>query len=367
MADRLHRVRWVFLAAAVVLLVVFLLAQRQNGAGISYAQSPSTKDTVTEGDAGELTHTTLPSTPELTERLRTEPVVRLPGATAHWDEKRVEAAKGGADLPLLVAPPGLTKEQQEQLEGIDRAHVTVIGTSVSGTVHDVTSGDLRGLAQRIHHRRHHQPAADDHRRRTRPAEAARRRPDHVPRADRGRTGGGHRGPRARQAVPRQGRHPHRHPAQRTRRLPRRGPGRRRVPAAGVRQAGSRLRARACRASPRRAGDRHVRQLDRLQRAVCRPVRRRRRGQLLRAAGRSAQHLRLPAGQRAERLPEQGHRRPLRGPVRPAAAVPASTRCGSRCPRCPGFSPRACWSSWSCPCVRRSAGARHDRCPRASPG
>lgn len=144
MSERLHRLRWIFLAAAVVLLVVFLFAQRQPGADVSYATSPSGTATVTEGDAGELTDTTLPSTEDLVAWLKTEKVVRLPGSIAHWDEKRVTDAIGDADIRILVTPPGLTKAQHEQLQKVDNATIRIIGTSVTGTVYGAVSDDLAG-------------------------------------------------------------------------------------------------------------------------------------------------------------------------------------------------------------------------------
>lgn len=144
MSDRLTRLRWVFLAAAAVLVVVFLLAQRQHGADVSYAQSPSGRSTVTEGSAGELTDTELPSVEELTERLEREPVVRLPGSVAHWDEQRVTAAIGDADIRILVAPPGLTEEQQDQLGEVENATIRVEGTSVTGTLYGASNDDIAG-------------------------------------------------------------------------------------------------------------------------------------------------------------------------------------------------------------------------------
>lgn len=143
MVERLHRLRWVFLAAAVVMVVVFLLAQRQT-VDVSYAQSPSGKDTGSEGDAGELTDTDLPSVDELTAMLEKDRVVRLPGSIAHWDEKLVSDALGDADIRILVTPPGLTEEQRKQLHEVENATIRVVGTAISGTLYGVSSDDVAG-------------------------------------------------------------------------------------------------------------------------------------------------------------------------------------------------------------------------------
>ncbi len=135
--------RWLFLGAAVVMLVVFLVAQRQS-VDVTYASSPSGKDTVSEGDAGELSGADLPSVAEMTAMVREDPVVRLPGAVAHWDERRVAAAIGDADLRILVAPPGLSEAQQEQVRDVENATIKVMGTEIVGSLYQVSSDDLAG-------------------------------------------------------------------------------------------------------------------------------------------------------------------------------------------------------------------------------
>lgn len=135
------RWRWLFLLAAVVLVVVFLIAQRQT-ADVSYAQSPSGKDTVSEGAAGELTGATLPSVADLTAMLGENRVVRLPGAIAHWDEQRITAAIGAADIRILVAPPGLSEKQQDLLGDVKNATIRITGTAISGSTYDVVPDDL---------------------------------------------------------------------------------------------------------------------------------------------------------------------------------------------------------------------------------
>ena len=144
MSDRLIRLRWAFLAAAVVIVVVFLLAQRQTTVDVSYARSPAGKSTVPEGSAGELTDSDLPSADELTDMLRAERIVRLPGAIAYWDEKMVDDAIGDADIRILVTPPGLSKEQREQVNSVENATIRVIGTDVTGTLYGASSDDNAG-------------------------------------------------------------------------------------------------------------------------------------------------------------------------------------------------------------------------------
>ncbi|MBB4905184.1 hypothetical protein [Actinophytocola algeriensis] len=140
---QLHRLRWAFLATAVVLLVVFLLAQRQT-VDVSYAQSPSGEDSVTEGSAGELTDTDLPSVAEMTAMLDEDPVVRLPGSIADWDEQLVTEAIGDADIRVLVTPPGLTEKQQDQLREVENATILVVGTEITGTMYGVSADDVAG-------------------------------------------------------------------------------------------------------------------------------------------------------------------------------------------------------------------------------
>jgi hypothetical protein len=167
MAERWNRLRWALLAVALVVLVVFLVAQRQS-VDVSYAESPSGRDTVAEGSAGELSDATLPSVEEMTARLDARPVVRLPGAVAAWDEQRLRTAIGDEDVRILVAPPGLTEKQQDQVNDVENADILVIGTQVTGTGlqsvgDDVTSwraqfataditGQLLSLVAAIRHR-----------------------------------------------------------------------------------------------------------------------------------------------------------------------------------------------------------------------
>lgn len=134
--------RWVFLLAAVALVVVYLVAQRQGGVDVSYGLSPSGKATVGEGDAGELSGVTLPSVEEMTGMVEENPVVRLPGSVAFWDERRVAKAIGDADIRILVAPPGLSEDQRKQVGDVENATIQIVGTRVSGTVFQVVPDDL---------------------------------------------------------------------------------------------------------------------------------------------------------------------------------------------------------------------------------
>ncbi|MCO8273855.1 hypothetical protein M1L60_24975 [Actinoplanes sp. TRM 88003] len=134
--------RWIALGAAAVVFVVFLVAQRQS-VTVSYGQSPSSGNTVTEGSAGELGTATVPSTAEMTALVSAQPVVRLPGAVAHWDEQRVRAAIGNApDIRIIVAPPGLDEAERTRVREVKAATVRVIGTQVTGGLYQSTADQL---------------------------------------------------------------------------------------------------------------------------------------------------------------------------------------------------------------------------------
>lgn len=134
--------RWVFLLTAVVLVVVFLIAQRQT-VDVSYATAPSGKNSV-EGDAGELTDISLPSVAEMTDMVAKDKVVRLPGSVAYWDEQQVTRAVGDADIRILVAPPGLSQTQEDQVRDVENATIRIMGTEIVGSMYQVVSGDLAG-------------------------------------------------------------------------------------------------------------------------------------------------------------------------------------------------------------------------------
>jgi hypothetical protein len=133
-ADRPARswpewLRWAALAVAVGILLIFLVAQRQS-IDVSYGRSPSTSTRIDQPSAGENT-ATVPSVAEMTALVQAEPVVRLPGAVAFWDEAAVRAAAGGATVRILVAPPGLDKAERERVRAVEAA-VRIVGTEVSG-------------------------------------------------------------------------------------------------------------------------------------------------------------------------------------------------------------------------------------------
>ncbi|MER7167836.1 hypothetical protein ABT336_17420 [Micromonospora sp. NPDC000207] len=140
---RVDHLRWVFLGLAVVVLVVFLLAQQQS-IEVSYGQSPSASGRVAEGSADELSDATLPSVEEMTAQVAADPVVRLPGAVARWNEDRVRAAIGATDTRILVAPPGLTEEQRKQVREVEDVTIRIIGTEVSGGLYGVTADRIAG-------------------------------------------------------------------------------------------------------------------------------------------------------------------------------------------------------------------------------
>ncbi|MBL6278244.1 hypothetical protein JMF97_18970 [Micromonospora fiedleri] len=129
-SRQLHLLRWVLLVVAVLVLVVFVLAQRQS-IEVSYGQSPSSVR-LEEGAAGELSDATVPSAQEMTTLVAADSVVRLPGAVAHWDEQRVREAIGDDDIRILVAPPGLDEAENDRVREVKNATVRVIGTQVSG-------------------------------------------------------------------------------------------------------------------------------------------------------------------------------------------------------------------------------------------
>lgn len=138
MTERWRGLRWAFLLVAVAIVVVFLVAQRQT-ADVSYARSPAGKDTVTEDEPSDVT---LPSVAEMTDMVRRDKVVRLPGAVAHWDERRVDAAIGDADIRILVTPPGLSEDQEDRVREVENATIRIMGTEIVGSIYEVVPSDL---------------------------------------------------------------------------------------------------------------------------------------------------------------------------------------------------------------------------------
>ncbi|SCL68147.1 hypothetical protein GA0070606_4722 [Micromonospora citrea] len=135
--------RWALLGLAVVVLVVFLLAQRQS-VDVSYGRSPSSAATIEEGSAGELSEASVPSVAEMTAMVDAEPVVRLPGSVARWNEQRVREAAGDRPVRILVAPPGLDEEERDRVRDVENATIRVIGTEVSGGLYRSLADTLPG-------------------------------------------------------------------------------------------------------------------------------------------------------------------------------------------------------------------------------
>jgi hypothetical protein len=116
---------WLLVVAAIVIQVVFLVAQRQtvdvryglSNVGASVPEAPAT--------------VSLPSVQQLKAMVAANPVVRLPGSVAVWDESQVVGAASDTDVRILVAPPGLTADQRQRLHEVDNATIEVIGTWVT--------------------------------------------------------------------------------------------------------------------------------------------------------------------------------------------------------------------------------------------
>lgn len=148
MSDRtLTLARWALAVIAVVVAGAFLLQQRQGDIDVSYGESPSSD--YREGDGGELSDHTVPSTDEMARRILAERVVRLPGANAAWDQQWV--LEHTDDVRFLFAPPGLDEQERDRVREVsshpDVANapfelITVMGTRVSGGVVSVSSSDL---------------------------------------------------------------------------------------------------------------------------------------------------------------------------------------------------------------------------------
>ena len=139
----LDLLRWALLGVAAIVLVVFLLAQRQS-VDVSYGQSPAPSARIEEGAAGELSDATVPSTEEMTALVAADAVVRLPGAVARWDERRVREAIGDDDIRILVAPPGLDEAERKRVREVDNATARVIGTQVGGGAYLAVPDSLPG-------------------------------------------------------------------------------------------------------------------------------------------------------------------------------------------------------------------------------
>src|SRR5690606_36966620 len=123
------------------LLITFLVVQRQS-IEVSYGRSP-TLATLAEVDTSVgLADVTVPTVEEMTALVEADPVVRLPGAIATWDEQRVQEVIGDAEVRILVAPPGLDEDARDRVRAVENATVRVIGTQVSGGIYAALSSTL---------------------------------------------------------------------------------------------------------------------------------------------------------------------------------------------------------------------------------
>jgi hypothetical protein len=142
----------VVLAVAAVACVVFFVAAQGRGAQVTYGSGAAPEESPSAPP--EQPTVDLPSAPEMAAMLDEEPVVRLPGAVAAWDEERVRQAIGDRDVRIIAAPPGLTKEQRSAFAEVDfevrrdledDADLTVLtisGTRVSGGIYEVAPSTL---------------------------------------------------------------------------------------------------------------------------------------------------------------------------------------------------------------------------------
>ncbi|MCR3719611.1 MULTISPECIES: hypothetical protein [Prauserella salsuginis group] len=157
MADRILGIaRWALAGVAILVAVVFLFQQRQGDIDVSYGGSPSVD--YKEGDAGELSDHTVPTTEEMARQVQAEPVVRLPGATATWDRQWLREHVGTTGVRLLLAPPGLDKQERERVSAVaeDPAMadapfelVTAVGTNVRGGPYTAEPDDLDGFQRQF--------------------------------------------------------------------------------------------------------------------------------------------------------------------------------------------------------------------------
>ncbi|MFF5181599.1 hypothetical protein ACFY2Q_26515 [Micromonospora sp. NPDC000316] len=141
-----HRtlLRWALLGVAAVILVIFVQAQQQHGADVSYGRSPADSATIPKNPVPRSGDPTVPSVEEMTALVAASPVVRLPGSIAHWDEQRVREAAGDHPVRILVAPPWLDEDERRRLREVENATIVVSGTDVSGDIYRAVPDDLTG-------------------------------------------------------------------------------------------------------------------------------------------------------------------------------------------------------------------------------
>ncbi|MGW9477747.1 hypothetical protein ACWGRK_06230 [Saccharomonospora azurea] len=130
--------RWGALGLALVALVVFFAAQPERPEA-SFDGGPAAN---LEGRAGELSDHSVPSVEDMTALVDEQPVVRLPGSIAVWDDEAVREAIGDAGYRILVAPPGLDEDERDRVADVENADITVLGTRVSGGAYQVVGDAL---------------------------------------------------------------------------------------------------------------------------------------------------------------------------------------------------------------------------------
>lgn len=128
--------------------MVFVLVQG-NASNAQFGQDAAASRLTT----AEARTVALPSPEELTDRLRRERFVRLPDATAWFDEEQVRAAIGDDDIRILGGPVGLTSDQSRMLYELDpfdedatgvHEVIRIEGTAVSGGGYSSLADDLPG-------------------------------------------------------------------------------------------------------------------------------------------------------------------------------------------------------------------------------
>lgn len=146
--ERPEVVRWLLAVLAVVAAVVFVAVQGRSSDARYELNAASSRLTPTETPT-----VSLPSPEELTNQLRRQSRVRLPGASAWFDEKQVRAAIGNDDIRILVAPIGLTSDQSRMLYELDpfdedatgvHEVIRIEGTAVKGGGYSSLADDLPG-------------------------------------------------------------------------------------------------------------------------------------------------------------------------------------------------------------------------------
>lgn len=145
------------LVAAVALVVVFVLSQKQT-ADFLYGTHTASGSAAAAGDSGSGSATTAPATgtipsdAELKRELAASTIVRLPGAVAGFDEATVLAAirhadavhgkRGEPKTHLVVAPPDISEADTQRIYALPGSNVKVIGLTVGYQGESATPSDL---------------------------------------------------------------------------------------------------------------------------------------------------------------------------------------------------------------------------------